>query len=122
MKETTRRWLFWSPRILCFAFAAFLAVFAADVFDLPMDLWHKALALLMHLIPTAVVLLVLWLVWRREWIGAVLFPLLAVLHLVTMWGRLDWTAYAVIDGPLLVLGVLFLVNWWNRATLRSKAA
>jgi hypothetical protein len=48
---------------------------------------------------------------RREWIGAILFPLLAVFHLVTKWGRLDWAGYAVIDGPLLVLGVLSLLNW-----------
>jgi len=72
---------------------------------------------LMHLIPTGIVLVVLIAVWRRERIGAVLFPLLAVSHLVTMWGQLDWSGYAVIDGPLLLLGILFWVSWRNRVTL-----
>jgi hypothetical protein len=122
VNETTRRLLYWIPRILCIAFAVFLGIFALDVFGMPVDFWHKALALLMHMVPTAVVLVVLAIVWRREWIGAVLFPLLAVFHLVTMRGRLDWSGYAAIDGPLQVLGVLFLVNWWKRATLRPKGA
>lgn len=114
MTTNATRLLYWTPRILCLAFAGFLGIFAADVFGMPLDFWHKALALLMHMIPTAAVLVVLAIVWRREWIGAILFPLLAVLHLLTKWGRLDWAGYAMIDGPLLVLGVLFLVNWRSR--------
>jgi hypothetical protein len=58
--------------------------------------------------------------WRREWIGAVIFPLLMVFHAVTKWGQLDWSGYAVIDGPLLLLGILFWINWRNRAALRSS--
>jgi hypothetical protein len=85
-----------------------------DVLSMPVDLWHKTLALLMHLIPTGIVLVALMIVWRREWIGAVLFPLLAVFHLVTAWGHLHWSAYAVIEGPLLLLGILFWINWRHR--------
>lgn len=121
MNEITKRSLFWTPRILCAAFAAFLGIFALDVFNMPVDVWHIAFALLIHLIPTGIMLIGLWLLWRREWIGAVLFPLLAVFHAVTKWGRLDWSAYAMIDGPLLLLGVLFWINWRNRATLRANA-
>ena len=120
MNDTTKRLLYWTPRILCIAFAAFISIFAMDVFSLPLDVWHKALALLMHLIPTAIVLIVLMIVWRREWIGAVLFPLLAVFHAVTKWGQLDWAAYAMIDGPLLLLGILFGFNWRSRSTLRPN--
>jgi hypothetical protein len=119
--EMTGRLLYWTPRILCIAFAAFLGIFAMDVFALPLDPWHKALALLMHLIPTAVVLVALAIVWRWEWIGAVLFPLLAVFHLVTKRGRLDRAGYAMIDGPLLVLGVLFLVNRLGRRRAGLRA-
>ena len=114
------RVVFWTPRIICIAFAAFLAIFALDVFDMPGGFWYKALALFVHLIPTGIVLIVLAIAWRREWIGAVVSRLLAVLHLVTKWGQLDWSAYAMIDGPLLLLGVLFLVNWRKRAVLRPN--
>lgn len=115
-----KRVMFWTPRIICIAFAAFLAIFALDVFDMPGGFWYKALALVMHLIPAGMVLIVLAIAWRREWIGAVFFPLLAILHLVTKWGQLDWTAYAIIDGPLLLLGIFFWVNWAKRAVLRPN--
>ena len=82
-----KRVMFWTPRIICIAFAAFLAIFALDVFDMPGGFWYKALALVMHLIPAGMVLIVLAIAWRREWIGAVFFPLLAILHLVTKWGN-----------------------------------
>jgi hypothetical protein len=121
MNETTKRVVFWTPRIICIAFAVFLSIFAMDVFSMPVDFWHKALALLVHLIPTALVLIALTVGWRREWIGAVVFPLLAVFHLVTKWGQFHWSAYAVIDGPLLLMAILFWVNWSNRATLRPSA-
>ena len=120
MRETTKPVLYWTPRIVCIAFAAFLGIFALDVFSMPVDVGHKALALLMHLIPTGMVLVALMIVWRREWAGAVLFPLLAVVHLVTTWGRLDWSGYALIDGPLLLLGILFWVNWSHKTTLRPS--
>ncbi len=120
MNPTTRRLLYWTPRILCMAFAAFLALFAMDVFGMPMDPWQKALALLMHLIPTIIMVLAVVIVWRREWIGAGLFPLLALAHLVSKWGQLDWIAYVMIEGPLVLLGILFWFNWQNRATLRPS--
>src|SRR6266487_3702862 len=91
MNETAKRAFYWAPRILCIAFAAFLTIFATDVFTTPYDFWHRALALLMHLVPSAIVLAVLAVVWRWEWVGVIAFPLLAVYHLVGMWGRLDWT-------------------------------
>ena len=77
-------------------------------------------ALLMHLVPTGIVLVALAIVWRREWIGALVFPLLALFQIVTKWGRLHWSAYAVIAGPLFLLGFLFFLNWRQRATLRPS--
>ena len=117
MNPTTKHVLYWAPRILCMMFAAFLAVFALDVFQSPMDGWRTAFALLMHLLPTFTVLAGLALVWRWEWIGALLFPALAVLHVVWSGGRFDPSVYVVIDGPLLLAGVLFAFNWRHRAEL-----
>ncbi len=86
MDEPSKRFVYWTPRVLCIAFAAFVSIFATEVFSMPVDLAHKILALMMHLIPTAMILITLAIVWRREWIGAILFPLLAVLHMMTKWG------------------------------------
>ena len=49
--------------------------------------------------------------WWRPWFGALAFPLFAVIHLVTMWGRLAWQGYVFIEGPLILIGVLYLLSW-----------
>ena len=117
MSDRAHRFIFWTPRILCIAFAAFLSIFALDVFEMNAGPWQITLALLMHLIPTALVLLVLAICWRHEWIGGGLFPALALLHLVSMWGRLHWQAYLGIELPLWLLGALFIWNWRERRAI-----
>ncbi len=106
-----QRTIYWSPRILCLLFAAFISLFALDVFDGSHGFWQTALALTMHLIPTAILLGLLAFSWRWEWIGAVVFPGLGLLYIVTAWGRFRWPTYALIAGPLVLLGVLFLASW-----------
>lgn len=114
MTETSLRLLHWTPRVVCIAFAVFLGIFAADELSGPGDLWPRILAFSVHLIPAAMVLAGLCLAWRREWIGAVLFPLLAIIYLTATRGRLDWSASAIIAGPLLFIGVLFGLDWRQR--------
>ena len=117
MRDATRSVVYWAPRLLGIAFAAFLGLFAADVFDLPLGPSEKALALLLHLVPSLLVLLGLALAWRREWIAALVFPLLAALHVALKLGQLHWSAYLVIDGPLILMGALFLLSWRQRAAI-----
>ena len=112
-------WLTWTPRILCLLFAVFLSLFALDVFDQGYGFWETVLALLMHLIPTGIVLVVLAVSWRWERIGAILFMALGIWYLLTAWGRFHWSAYVVISGPLLLIGVLFLASWLNRTRIQS---
>jgi hypothetical protein len=120
MKPTARRVLFWTPRILCLLFALFLSLFALDVFDEHQGFRETLVALVVHLIPTWIILGVLAITWRREWIGACLFTLLAVFYVVVAWGRFHWSAYLGISGPLTLLGILFLLNWRYRSELRPK--
>jgi len=120
MNEAAKRLVYWAPRVLGIAFAAFSSIFALDALSTPGDIGQKTVALLMHLIPTGIVLLALLIAWRREWIGAIFFPLLAVVHVVPRWGRLDAPGYAMIDGPLLLLGLLFWLSWRNRAAPRTS--
>jgi hypothetical protein len=121
MKTPLKRLLFWTPRILCLLFAAFISIFAADVFGQGYGFWQTVLALLMHLIPTWIVLIVLAISWRREWVGGVLFIALGVLYLIMSWGRLHWSAYLCISGPLLLVGTLFFLNWLYRKELRTSS-
>ncbi len=113
------RILLWAPRVLCILFALFLGVFALDVFAYDGSLAEKLLGFLIHLVPTFLVLAILAVAWRREWIGAVLFSVLAVFYFVATHGREHWTAYLSISGALVVMGVLFLLGWFQRRRLSA---
>ena len=120
MNTTTKRVLFWSPRVLCILFAVFVSLFALDVFGEGFGFWQTIIALVMHLIPTYVVVTALVLAWRWEWVGAILFTGLGVFYVAGTWGRFPWVTYLSIAGPLFLVGVLFGVNWVYRAELRTR--
>ncbi len=120
MNTSTKRLLFWTPRVLCILFAIFLSVFALDVFSEGHGLWRTIRALLLHLVPTFIVVIVLVIAWRWEWVGAVLFGALAVFYVVWTLGRFPLSVYLSIAGPLALIGVLFLFNWIYRAQLRAR--
>jgi hypothetical protein len=122
MKPLTKRLLIWTPRVLCLLFAGFISMFALDVFNEQHSFWKITLALLIHLIPTWLVLGVLLLSWRWEWVGAALFTGLGAFYLLSTWGRFHWSAYVCISGPLFLLGGLFLLNWLYRAELHRQHA
>lgn len=101
---------YWSPRILAILFAAFISIFALDVFQENRGFWLTVAALLIHLVPTVLVLLTLVVAWRWEWRGAVLFIGMGLFYLLWSWGRFGWPAYAMIAGPPLCIGLLFVAD------------
>ncbi|KXK12121.1 MAG: response regulator receiver protein [Chloroflexi bacterium OLB14] len=102
-----KRFFFWSPRVLCIIFAIFLSMFALDVFGESHSFGETIISLLFNLIPSILVVIILTIAWRRDWIGAILFLGLAVFY--PIWSqRLDWAF--VISTPLLLISALFFLN------------
>jgi hypothetical protein len=120
MKTPMKAVLFWTPRIICLLFAGFISLFALDVFGEHQGFWNTTLALLMHLIPTGILLLILAVSWRWEWVGGFLFPALGAFYIVAFWGRFHWSVYVIMSGSLFILGALFLLSWSHRAELHAK--
>jgi hypothetical protein len=126
MSELSRRVLYWTPRALCIAFALFLAVFSLDVFSDGRGFWQTLFALAMHNIPSALIVAMLVVAWRREWIGTVLFAAAGLSYVIwTMQHgnlsaevKLNWIM--VVAGPIFVIAALFLVNWLKRAQLHAR--
>jgi hypothetical protein len=118
MKPNSNQIIFWTPRVLCLLFAAFISLFALDVFEESHGVWRTTVALLMHLIPTFILLALLALSWRWDWVGGVVFPGLGIFYLVAFWGRFHWSAYALIAGPLFLVGTLFLLSWRQRKNVQ----
>lgn len=112
MTNTSQSLLFWGPRIAGLLLAGFLALFALDAFN--EGSFIAALpAFAIHLIPSLLVLAVVAVAWKFEWIGAIIFLGLAFLYAMVVRGRLDWIV--TISGPLALVGVLFLVSWGRHA-------
>jgi hypothetical protein len=111
MSANSLRAVRWTSRALSIVFAAFLSLFAADAFGPHTSFWAAVLAVLIHLIPVFILVAVIAVAWWRPWFGALAFPLFAAIHLVTMWGRLAWQGYVFIEGPMVLIGVLYLLSW-----------
>jgi hypothetical protein len=117
MQGPVKRLLFWSPRVLCIAFAVFLSLFALDVFSEGLGVAKTILALSIHLIPTAFIVVVLAVSWRWEWVGGVLYIAAGIGYLIAARHHPSWVV--VISGPLFLVGALFLLNWSKRAEIRA---
>ena len=120
MNTSMPRVLYWTPRVLSILLAVFLSVLAIDVFGEGYGFWQTIGALLLHLIPSFLVVIALVIAWRREWVGAVLFIAFALFYLVSTWGRFPWGAYLVLPGIPVLIGVLFWLNWRYREQLRTQ--
>lgn len=102
----------WVPRVLGLCFAAFLAIFALDVFDEALGIGATIVALAIHLIPTWLVLAAVAVAWKHEIAGAAMFYLLAAVYVMMAGSRFPISTILLIAGPPVVIGSLFLLAEW----------
>lgn len=114
---TNLSWQGIGARLIGVVFALFISIFAMDVFTEEQGFWKTAAALAIHLIPSFFILLIIFIAWKFEWVGAVVFTLLGVLYVFTR--QADPLAYVLIAGPLLLAGILF---GWSYLLQRKTSA
>lgn len=121
--KRTEKILFWTPRILSILFICFLALFSLDVFEPGKSIEEILLGLLMHNIPSIIMIILLVIAWRKEIVGAVSYFGAGLLYIGLVTFRvinseLQWylaiTWSLTIAGPAFLIGVLFLINWIKR--------
>ncbi len=110
MIRSTNKWLL-AATIIGILYALALLVFAADVFNNEQNITQTFYDLLLHLIPTAVVLFIVVVAFNRPLIGTIIFLVLGLMYIITGWTSMHWTAHVLIAGPLLVLGALYITAW-----------
>jgi len=96
---TLKKLLYWLPRILSVLFIIFISMFAFDVFDQPQ--WF--LALVMHLVPSFILILLTVIAWKHEKLGGLIFIVAGFLLLIS--SRFE---SLIISIPAIILGALFL--------------
>ncbi len=125
-KQKVGKFVFWAPRVLSIAFIAFLAMFSLDIFGNNYSFWEVVLGLLMHNIPTFILIAILWISWRHEIVGAVSFVVAGLLYIILIatrsiggqafeWYMLSWSL--IIAGPAFFIGILFWIGWKRKRVL-----
>jgi len=113
----SKKFLYWSPRLLSVLFIIFLSIFSLDVFGE----YHGLVllqALFMHLIIPLILLLAIILAWKWELIGAIIFVAFAIGYVLIAGFNRPWSWYVLISGPAVIIGILFLLNWIKK--IRKK--
>jgi hypothetical protein len=116
MTKSSASLLVWGPRILGILVCLFLSVFALDAFGGGTTFIQALPEFAVHIAPMLVLLGVVCVSWRWEWVGAIVFTSLAVGYLFFARGHVSWTL--VIAGPLFLVGLLFFWSWFHHDELR----
>jgi hypothetical protein len=111
--------LLWAPRVLGILTCLFLSLFALDAFSPGKTVSQNIGDFALHVWPIVALLGVVALSWRWEWVGGLVFSVLAVAY--AYWARPHTSWVAIISGPLLVVGVLFLLSWTRHRRARAMA-
>lgn len=93
-------------------YAIFISLFALDVFEEGKAFWETSSDLLVHLIPSFLLVAFLAISWRREWIAGSIFILSGAAYMIMNLDHKQWIL--AISGPLFLIGTLFLLDWNRR--------
>jgi len=127
MKKSTKIF-YWLPRLLCILAILFISIFALDAFSPELSLWQQIGAFLMHLIPSFILLALLILAWKKEFIGGIIFIIIGLglspivfshnyrmNHSVVM----SLGIILAITIPFAVVGVLFIISHFKKKKLKQ---
>ncbi len=111
-------WFIWIPRILLILILLFLALFSFDVFEGKASIWNKLLGLLIHNIPSLILLLLLILTWNQPLYGGIFIVLFAVV--LTFVSVVIFHKHLGIDAlifflPMLITAFLFILAHYKKS-------
>jgi len=106
-----QRLLYIAPRAIATIGILFLSLFAFDVGAGGIPLIQRLTGALIHLLPSFMLLIVLGIAWRHEFVGGVLLILCGLVpHLLL---RNPLLVNAILGSPFLLAGLLFLLHAIN---------
>lgn len=120
----------WTPRVLCIVAILFISMFAFDSFSHERTFFQNLGSLLMHLLPTFILIAFLVVAWNWELTGGILIALtgLAATPFIynlnfqrTQSVSTSLGVILMITLPLIIIGALFIISYFiNRKTRVSK--
>jgi hypothetical protein len=124
-KGKGKGWMFWTPRVLSILFILFLVLFSLDVFEPEVGFWQIVLGLLIHNLPSIVLLIILIVFWNKGIVPGVIFILAGLVYILDLavgqwgWEMLSWIW--IIVGPAWVIGILFILDWKKNKFKHSRS-
>ena len=121
--KTSIRVFHWIPRILCILAILFISIFAFDSFAPGLTIWQQLGAFSIHLIPSIILLGLLIISWKWEYIGGVVFAVIGLgfspfifIHNYNMNHSIWMSLVSIlfITFPFIVVGILFIVSHWQK--------
>lgn len=106
------RLAFWTPRSIAVLGILFVSAFALDAFAPELSLPEQLLGFTIHLVPSAVLTIILAVGWRFEAVGGVLFLAISIVPFLTLPNPL-WVNFTL-AGPFMIAGILFLISHLRR--------
>ncbi|MBN2611008.1 MAG: hypothetical protein JXB00_05585 [Bacteroidales bacterium] len=121
--KTFIRILHWLPRILCILAILFISLFAADAFKPGLTIWQQLSGFLMQLIPSFILLALLIVAWKWEYIGGIIFIVIGLglspfifMHNYKMNHSVGMSLGIIlmITFPFVVVGILFIISHYMK--------
>ncbi|MCD4695568.1 MAG: hypothetical protein K8S16_04935 [Bacteroidales bacterium] len=122
MKESTRVF-HWLPRIICMLAILFISLFAADSFRPGLTIWQQLGAFFIHLIPSYILLALLIIAWKWEYVGGIIFIIISLglspivfMHNYKV-NQSVWMSIfiiTIITVPFGIVGVLFIISHFKK--------
>jgi hypothetical protein len=125
--KTSIKIIHWAPRILCILAILLVSMFALDSFDPKYTLWVQLETFFMHLIPTYILILFLFIAWKWELVGGLIlmgFALILSPFIFFMNYSMNhsvWISLSVIlmiNFPFILTGGLFVLSYYLKKKKR----
>jgi hypothetical protein len=102
--------LYWIPRIFTILAILFMLMFSFDVFSGNETFGRKMLGFLMHNIPVLILIIVLVIAWKWEFIGGLLLVIAAIGGSIFFYSFTKNTGSLIVMTPFLITGLLFIIH------------
>lgn len=125
MMRNYRNILYWAPRILCILAILFISLFALDSFSPELSIWQQLGGFFIHLIPSYILLAILLVAWKWEYIGGLIFIFIGLIFSPIIFfhnyniNHSIWVSLGIIMSitfPFIVVGILFI--WSHKMKTR----
>jgi len=100
--------LIWIPRVLAIVFIVFLLLFGLDVFSENAPFIKKMSGFFMHSIPSFILLLILFISWKKPLSGGFLFILFSIAFTLFFRTYKSLPTFLFLTLPVVLVGILFI--------------